>query len=1406
MKNYPPKKFARNEQLAIFVKINKSYRIIYMETEEKKEIAQEKTSKLDIWERKLLDFSMRNSLLSLSLRRRALQLTDMDVATIEDKLADGEEYPIMSDAETKSILKNIYRTARNAIEETGANSLFVAIGTLRWYEKDSSDTERCAPILLLPVDMVYKRGGYYVRMRDEETMLNITLKEYISQMFQIELEGLNPLPKDEHGVDVPLVLKTVREAIEGQKRWKVVDEAILGTFSFSKFLMWNDVHNHREELKRNKVVNSLVEQHLTWTPEPVETDLHNVDCCVAPSEVALPVSADSSQMSAVIESGKGRSFILYGPPGTGKSQTITNLIANALYHEKRVLFVAEKMAALSVVESRLNKIGLGPFCLEMHSNKVAKKHVLEQLESALNVTHIVSSAEFGSDSEKIFERRKSLIGYLEGLHTVDPSDGLSLYDCIVRYEKIDAESMEEFERNSRLDSFIHDRGFVELSNLIERMDTMIRLVGQPSENPLCGLRLPEEYTREATIATLRRVDREIDDALANYDDLSRIATLRSSLLKDNSEALLAQDGRQLYDEWRAAKAKWFLPGFFAKRNVVNKMRAYNKYIVEGEMDATLGDLVEYGRLHEVVGHLQATLAEQLGAKLKTDTMPSRETLADSSATVKRWMANADKMDDWDHWNSYCRELEAAGLDCVVREIEKQPWNIAELRDAYLKAMYRNRAEERIAHNPQFAKFEGMIFDDVVKAYRKLTNEFHLLTQKELYARLAANVPRVSDGIDSSSEIGFLKRNISNNGRGMALRDIFDKIPNLLPKLCPCMLMSPMSVAKYLDLRHEAFDLVIFDEASQMPTSEAVGAIARGKALIVVGDPKQMPPTSFFSSSSVDEEEAYIDDMESILEDCKSLDLPSLQLNWHYRSRHESLIAFSNNEYYDGKLITFPSVDDQQAKVKLIHVDGCYDKGGKRNNPAEAEAIVNEIVRRLRDEKLRGQSIGVISFSVVQQFLIEDMLQDKLDSDSSLREAADQMYEPIFVKNLENVQGDERDVILFSIGYGPTQDGTVSMNFGPLNNVGGERRLNVAVSRARMEMYVFSTLKASQIDMRRTKARGVEGLKHFLEFAEFQNTENSKVVVGDDSDVTISNQIAAELRKQGLCANVAVGRSAFKVDVAISDPATPDIYFFGILLDGKGYVNTKTTRDREIVQPSVLGGLRWKIMRVWSIDWFRNPQRVIERIMKEVEAVRNNTAEPEPKAPAKFDISEEKIEEVPTNAIPYEEYELKGEHPDVDSALICRSVVRVEQPISMTLLCRRVARLRSMPKVTQALQKEVSEFAERELYVENDRDVRMVWATRDASLGYKNYRPNTSERQRDVADISMVELKNATLESVCEQLSIPEENLRLSAAKKMGFARRSASVDNAFRLAIDALVQSGEVQLDGQNVKKFARNK
>jgi hypothetical protein len=284
----------------------------------------------------------------------------------------------------------------------------------------------------------------------------------------------------------------------------------------------------------------------------------------------------------------------------------------------------------------------------------------------------------------------------------------------------------------------------------------------------------------------------------------------------------------------------------------------------------------------------------------------------------------------------------------------------------------------------------------------------------------------------------------------------------------------------------------------------------------------------------------------------------------------------------------------------VPVKGTYQKGGSRSNKNEAMAIVNEIERRLSDEKLRKLSIGVISFNVQQQYLIEDLLEARFESNRKLKAWAEESGEPIFIKNLENVQGDERDVILFSIGYGPDKEGKISMNFGPLNLVGGERRLNVAVTRSRYEMMVFSSLHAKDIDLRRSNAKGVQGLRRFLEYAETGTLiENAYFKDDQTMEKVITMQIAQRLEASGLKVETFVGKSKFKVNIAVINPAKEDKYLMGILLDDKIYHAIPTMSDREIVQPSVLGSLDWRIRRVWILDWFERPNHVIENILAEI---------------------------------------------------------------------------------------------------------------------------------------------------------------------------------------------------------------
>lgn len=1232
-----------------------------------------------IWERKLLDISLRNNLINLKLGKKTIPFISYDIEKIEDFLQDGRDYHILPNpqdlnmqpnshgmfdsreykdqyetsvtgkrkngwltsylrkSELADSLKFFYRESRNALEENGANTLFLALGILRWYETEKSQQPRYAPILLLPVDIIRKSNtDYVIRTRDEDITFNTALGEMLKQNFHVSISGLTPLPEDGHGCDVLKVLTIIRHHIMNLPRWDVLEESILGLFSFSKFVMWNDVHSNIDLMRKNPVIDALLNKG-SWAGDEKPVDVSGYDDEYAPSDNAIPIDVDSSQLEAVLESGQGHSFILYGPPGTGKSQTITNMIANALFHGKRVLFVAEKMAALEVVQRRLEKIGLAPFCLELHSNKVTKSHFLEQLDKALSLTRIKEPEQYARTADDLLHERQKLSHFNKLMHE-DAGNGMSLCDCITRYSSIEGGII----RPS--DGFMRDftpRKLAMAIDQIKEAGKLIGIIGKPCHNPLYGLKVTD--SSQQTISTLKQqlpllsseiegvesAIRDVSEALfislpRDFSSIPFVYALQN-ILSQWDEAVLFENAEELSAAWQEASGKWFIPRYFGQKQILARLRQYNSKVAKDnvteflqtlsgfhnkamELNISLfsGQPVSFDK-GRITNNTKGILAVR-NIKGTCDTLQEacsfQGDFESISKLIPNWLGNLDKVRDWALWCSEMESLRQADMESVIPILENATADdISSVADAFAKGCYACYAQGVIDSHRELQLFKGLLFEERIKKYKALDAKFKSLTKKMLYYRLASKVPSQVTGVSDASELGILKRYIHSKGRGSSIRTIIDQIPELLPRLSPVMLMSPISVAQFLDLHNQKFDIVCFDEASQMPTPEAVGAIARGNALICVGDPKQMPPTSFFSSNATDDEDAENDDMESILEDCITISLPGRHLNWHYRSKHESLIAFSNQQYYDGKLYTFPSVDDKARRVKYVHVNGSYDYGKTRCNRAEAEAIVAEVVKRLQSPS--DESIGIVAFSKVQQNLIEDILGDTLASHPELEKKAFDGDEPIFVKNLENVQGDERDVILFSVGYGPDKNGKVSMNFGPLNNIGGERRLNVAVSRARSEMMVFTIMEPEMIDLKRTNAQGVVGLKNFLKFAKTGELplRNGQVnTVGRD----IADVIGDAITRRGYKVDTHVGRSAFKIDIAVIDKRDPEKYILGILCDGNNFFNAKTEREREIGQPSFLRHMGWNLLRVWSLDWYMDKSQVMARILSTVKACETST--------------------------------------------------------------------------------------------------------------------------------------------------------------------------------------------------------
>ncbi|MBR3008494.1 MAG: DUF4011 domain-containing protein [Stomatobaculum sp.] len=1335
------------------------------------------TGKRELWESRLLDLTLRNMLLNLSRRASVVPLLSSHVDELEDALADGQEFQLMpvpewltsvtctvpdengneeevnwlGDTLTKrSIfeltrwpsgadfdlnekirqeyknhrlytfstpkqmekdLTKVYRTARTSQLENGVSSLYLAVGLMKWYPEEES-APCYAPLILLPAEMVRKPAaqGYGLHLRDEEAHFNSTLLEMLRQNFSLEIGGLDPLPTDEHGIDIRKVFSLVRSRLFSFKNWDVEETCVIGNFSFAQFAIWNDIHTAEGLLESSRIVRSLLKGRIDWENELPEEDEEE--------SLTLPVAADATQLEAIRTAVRGTTFVLHGPPGTGKSQTITGMIASLLERGKRVLFVAEKMAALSVVQRRLTSLGIGDFCLELHSDKANKKHVLQQLARALEAQAPAEQPEYEEALRSLGWSRSRLDEYVRHLHTPQPC-GLSLRGMIDRYEKVRTQEKEIFFSGAAVRAFSEKELHSHLP-LIARLTAAGGVMGGVADNPRTGVKLDsytaevrgalreetEKYrglldtTRRSAVpaaqllgqSTPRRKEEfaALEKTAELFEESAASPDIYRTVLKSSRETILSYYRREkeVKTEEQGLLALW-KPEFlnlemewFLEKHGKASQKFFGK---RGAMDAVTAEVGQYAlrplTFQEIPGLLQAVTAHRRNrAELQAafDQLPENEKstvrqlsgeedysvvysaaadlrkreerfpggpemirllAGDASAAglfrefrencsalleteqrlnslLKRtgseggrnWieeerefcdllLRNPGALKDLGLYNQVRQECAAAGLLPVVEAYE-DGMEAEQLPDAYRKGVYSALISETISRDDVLSSFSGASFEEAVRQFRTMDDAVMQKTRAEILRKLVSRVPTPWTSPEAGLELTLLRKAIGSSARGMSIRKLFDRIPHILPALCPCMLMSPNSVAQYLAQQNDLFDIVVFDEASQLPTCKAAGALYRAKNAVIVGDPKQMPPTTFFAGSGPEVEDLQLDDLDSVLDDALALGVPSLYLKWHYRSTHESLIAFSNSRFYENRMFTFPSANDRERRVKTVRVEGVYRNG---TNPKEAEAVVQEILRRYLDPELRTQSIGVVTFNVKQQALIENLLMRQYQRDPELDLWANSGEDPLFVKNLENVQGDERDAILFSITYGPDERGRISMNFGPVNQEGGSKRLNVAFSRSRISMTVFASMGPEDMKVTDSSPEGVIAFRDFLSYAAGGSLgARFAAKTGADGDDGILKSICSFIEQNGFRCETMVGHSDFRLDIAVIDPYDPEEYMMGILLDGESYRRTSNTRDREVSQAGVLRNLGWSLYRIWTVDWWDNRERELRKLLKELD--------------------------------------------------------------------------------------------------------------------------------------------------------------------------------------------------------------
>ena len=1336
---------------------------------------------LESWRRELLDLGLRNPLLNYRLlKARGVQIIDERSAYVYNILVkqqktmsftaaavdDGEisaetqlQQPSTphtdeqlqtthSASDLQKRLLNSDHSARTIISNRGINVMYLALGMLRWYESGDSNTPRRAPLILIPVTLERANinDHFHLRYTGVDLGENLSLRAKLQQTFNITLP---PFVAD-NTFKQSAYFHQVQEVIRRKPRWSVeVNGISLGFFSFSKFMLYSDL------LELDQRDSPLLKQLLSTTP--MAAPRQNTDGDVPLDEQMkltdshLVLDADSSQMRALLDVRNGRNLVIQGPPGTGKSQTITNLIADAVGRGKTVLFVSEKMAALDVVKRRLDGVGVGDGAMVLHSHRTTRGDFYNEMRQTLELGAVTKLADLPThkldypEIEGLQEAQSTLIAYSEAVNR-PISDLPNPYDLYGRQLALN-EMLGDIDLPARDPKawrpIAHDLLSAEKSPLTD-LQAIRQQTGQPDLHPFFGTQHADQLSASAvadidaqsnvTLALLARVRQAAERVtnwlqlppLNNTDQLQPLLDLadhaaNAPKLKDidihnphwqTVDAETVADALEMMMQsarLRQAHDKTLLPEAYAQpvvtirqglmsgtnlwgrltsadykqaRNqlaglchskvpsdwdeqlalidTILSVQRLEKQLAphKDELDALFGERLKDGQWHELAratywlhtahnrnlpkAQLDLVAAHAHPAALR----PHHEILAEVAEAfqqsrsilwqsvglpanqsvdlnqldgmLRRWEAAPDRVNEMTALNRVSAELRH--LAPIIDALHNWP-----LAGQYLAEWAELRAIEQVLDDIRLARplLNGVSPHISAEKFRQLDRAFLQHNRLRLAQLHWTNLPRQgADDVQTGVMANNMRKLLSYKRPTLPIRQFMQTYAEVVFQVKPVFMMSPLAIATFLPSKQITFDLVIFDEASQVRPAEALGAIARAKQLVVVGDSRQLPPTSFFESIGEEEpspspsqregsqslpDRGRLSEgsshIESILDLCVLQRIPERMLRWHYRSRHESLIAIANSSFYDHNLVIFPSPDRAKRDVGLNFryvPQGVYQRGKSRRNPIEAHAVAQAVMAHAK--RSPDQTLGVATFSSSQREAVTEALEKLRLADPSCESFFNaHEHEPFFVKNLENVQGDERDVILISVGYGKGQNGKLWLNFGPLNAQGGERRLNVLTTRARRKCDVFANFRAHEIDLKRTSSIGVAALKRYLSYAETGEMATPSATQ-QRPPAQFETHVAQRLTAADYVVTQRVGSEAMQVDLAVADPSNPQQFILGIECDADSH-RAEATRDRDRIQGEVLTGLGWQVFRLYLSNWWRDEEAAFTRLLAAIEAAK-----------------------------------------------------------------------------------------------------------------------------------------------------------------------------------------------------------
>jgi very-short-patch-repair endonuclease len=1219
------------------------------------------------WTGQLVDVSGRNTLLCYrDLKAGTLDLERAGEVAVEQLLA-GHTFRF-SDAFADDDLAAASRRGRTIRaradendQERGLLTLFVAWGMATWTNTKSTFTPR-APVLLCQAHLIPHGSAAedFDLSLTGEWEVNPTLLHVLATDFDLRLTAENLLdlidPDTEPLDAAPLFDRLIKEG-EQIAGFGISERVVLANFSYAKLPMVNDLAAAEDLLSRNTLIRAIAgdENARQELRERHGEVLESLPDATPPTDEFLVLDADSSQSYAINAVVAGADLVIDGPPGTGKSQTIANLIATLSARGKQVLFVAEKRSAIDAVLSRLEKVGLRDLVLDLHGGPGAKGKLAKQFAKSLADAATARPTNLGAAHEQLVRRRDSLVRRTAALHQEREPWGTSVYQLQAALIGVPESVKSEQRLSSSALTALSAEAFRAIEADLERFVGMGGLVIEASNSPwLPALKqgtiatseqsaqvmeamttftqhtLPEATQRiEAALASvgLSRPD-TVADWARTLELLRRVAhqleVFEPSVFVLDLDATLtalapARAGglggvlHGLFDGTyraavRSAKACAKDPSIkpaqlhAALLNTRSLVADWQAVCTDGGLPRLPDDLVgaegTYGQLVTEINHLERALGQSELERLGPDELAGR---------LHIFIDDLETLYKLPELYSLTESLQSAGLLGLLAELRAR--NLAMDQSlACLRFVWRSSILDTVSlADPEIGTFDGVAHSRMVEEFRGADLQHIASTPARIRRAVAENVIAMRDAYPAESQV--VTHEAGKKRKHVPVRLLFQQAPHVLTALKPCWAMSPLVVSQVLPVER-CFDVVIFDEASQVTPESAIGALMRADRAVVAGDPHQLPPTAFFASGTSEDDDEDTDeelaatsmtkDFESVLDVMGALLPPPIgtkRLNWHYRSRDERLIAFSNAQpfLYDWSLVTFPgAVSGDVISHQLVpFVPGRV--GQEQSVSDEVDAVVRAVAVHARDRP--NESLGVIAMGIKHMDRINEALRRARQDDRVLDDYLDKVFydtEKFFVKNLERVQGDERDAILISVGYGKNPDGRMLYRIGPLNQQCGERRLNVAITRARSRIGVISSFSSVDMDPARLNSDGARMLRDYLRYVESGGTDLGENQRERDPLNPFEQDVLSQLTAAGLNLEAQLGCSGYFIDFAAKHPTEPGRYVLAIEADGVMYHSSATARDRDRIRQDHLERLGWTFHRIWSTDWFRHREREVER--------------------------------------------------------------------------------------------------------------------------------------------------------------------------------------------------------------------